>query len=49
MIGMIVSAGRATLHELQTVYGVEDCYNLAEIIIVDTHNGNVAAKAASPT
>ena len=35
---MVVSSGLATLHELQTVYGVEDCYNLAEIVSVDTHN-----------
>lgn len=46
MIGMIVSSGHATLHELQTVYGVEDCYNLAEIIAVDSHNRNAVAKAA---
>lgn len=44
MIGMIVSGDRATLHELQTVYGVEDCYNLAEIICVDNHNRRQAAK-----
>ena len=35
---MVVSSGLATLHELQTVYGVEDCYNLAEIVSVDNHN-----------
>ena len=35
---MVVSSGMATLHELQTVYGVEDVYNLAEIVSVDNHN-----------
>lgn len=45
MIGMIVSGGRATLYELQTVYGVEDLYNLAEIIVVDNHNKSVVARA----
>lgn len=45
MIGMIISGGRATLHELQTCYGVEDLYNLAEIIVVDNHNSSMVAKA----
>jgi hypothetical protein len=38
LIGMIVSDGKATLHELQSVYGVRDAYNLAEVISVDAHN-----------
>jgi len=29
----------ATLHELDTVYGIEDAYNLLEIIQVDDYNG----------
>jgi hypothetical protein len=29
----------ATLHELDTVYGVEDAYNMLEIAIVDDANG----------
>jgi hypothetical protein len=40
--GMIVSSDKATLHELQTVYGLEDLYNMAEIVIVDRHNMNAA-------
>lgn len=36
--GMIVSSRIATLRELQTVYGLEDLYNLAEVVIVDRHN-----------
>lgn len=35
---MIVSDGRATLHELQSVYGLEDMYTLAELILVNAHN-----------
>jgi hypothetical protein len=35
---MIVSDGKATLHELQSVYGVRDAFNLAEVISVDVHN-----------
>lgn len=30
------------MRELQTVYGLEDIYNLAEIVVVDRHNLNVA-------
>ncbi len=43
-IGMIVSSGKATLAELQTIYGVEDLYNLIEIMNVDAHNQRVIAK-----
>lgn len=38
LIGVIVSNGRATLHELDTVYGWEDAYDLLEIIVVDNNN-----------
>jgi len=39
-IGMahIISRGLASLHELQTIYGSEDFYNLLEIAAVDAHN-----------
>jgi hypothetical protein len=35
----------ATLHELDTVYGVEDLYDLLEIIIVDSENQHRVNKA----
>lgn len=38
LIGVVISNGRATLHELDTVYGWEDAYDLLEIIVVDNHN-----------
>lgn len=39
MIGLVVSRKLATLHELQTVYGLEDCYDMLEVILVeDAHN-----------
>lgn len=41
VIGTIVSAGKATLHELQTVYGVEDVYDMLEVVTVDLHNERV--------
>lgn len=28
----------ATLHEMATVYGLEDAYLMAEILAVDAHN-----------
>lgn len=45
LVGMVVSSKLASLNELQTVYGVLDLYNLAEIITVDAHNRRVAAEA----
>lgn len=44
LIGMIVSSEHATLNELQTVYGVRDAYDIAELISVDTHNRREAQK-----
>jgi len=38
LIGMIISGGKATLYELQSVYGVRDAFNLCEVIAVDAHN-----------
>jgi hypothetical protein len=43
-IGAIVSRRLATLHELQTVYGAEDLYDLLEVIAVDAHNERVLSK-----
>ena len=40
LIGMLVSSGKATLIELQTVYGIKDAYDLAEIVAVDMANHN---------
>lgn len=41
MIGAIVSNKLATLYELQSVYGVEDLFDLYEVILVKLHNENV--------
>jgi hypothetical protein len=38
IIGALISANRATLAELQTVYGIEDAYDLLEILAVDNAN-----------
>jgi hypothetical protein len=42
----VISANRATLHELDTVYGAEDLYMLLEIIAVDRENERIAARIA---
>ena len=36
----MISQRLATLHELQTVYGVEDLHDLLEVIIVDGVNSS---------
>lgn len=40
---MILSARMATLHELDTVYGIEDAYRMIEVIQIDAHNARVTA------
>lgn len=48
MIATIVSSGKATLHELDTVYGAEDLYDLLEVILIDAHNQRLMHKRANP-
>lgn len=43
-IATVVSCRLATLHELDTVYGIEDLYCLLEINTVDNHNQMVVNK-----
>jgi len=40
-IATVISAGKATLHELDTVYGIEDLWSMLEVITVDNHNYRV--------
>jgi hypothetical protein len=44
-IGAIVSSRLATLTELDTVLGIEDLYDLLEVLSVDTYNKNLANEA----
>lgn len=44
-VGAVVSAGTATLIELQTVYGTEDLYDLLEVVMVDAYNHKMIMKA----
>ena len=46
-IHAVISAGRATLHELDTVYGARDLYDMLEMIKVDAYNERLAHKAAA--
>jgi 4-diphosphocytidyl-2C-methyl-D-erythritol kinase len=43
-IGTVVSKGFATLHELESVYGTQDLYDMLEIIAVDSHNQRIINK-----
>lgn len=45
-VGTVISAGKATLLELQTVYGLQDVYDLLEIIQIDAYNDRLAQRAA---
>lgn len=45
---MVVSARLATLHELQTVYGLQDLWDLLEIQSVDTYNQNLIQQENVP-
>lgn len=42
IIGTIVSKRMATLHELSTVYGVKDAYDMLEVITIDDYNAALA-------
>jgi hypothetical protein len=46
MIGLALSMERpvVTLHELKTVYDLEDLYNLLEVGLVNAHNSRIMAK-----
>ena len=44
-LGTLISAGMATLHELDTVYGIEDVYMMLEVLSVDNHNRRMIARA----
>lgn len=44
LIANVVSLRMATLHELATVYSIEDCYDMIEIAVVDGHNRRILSK-----
>lgn len=40
----MISSGLASLSELDTVYGIEDMWDLLEIAAVDSHNNAMLRK-----
>jgi hypothetical protein len=42
VIGTLLSRRAATLHELDTVYGVRDAYDMLEVVTVDDYNRALA-------
>lgn len=34
----------ASLHEMQTVYGIADVYTMIEVVLIDAHNQREVAK-----
>jgi len=38
----VIGSRLATLHELDTVYGVEDLYDLIEVVMIDADNNRAA-------
>jgi hypothetical protein len=45
-IGAVISSDKrlATLHELSTVYSLEDLYDMLEVILIDSHNERLVRK-----
>lgn len=46
IVATVISAGMATLRELDEYYGTQDMYDLLEIIAVDAHNRRVFQERA---
>lgn len=45
LIAAVISADKATLHELDTIYGLEDLHDLLEIVAVDAANQQAMIEA----
>jgi len=43
----VVSSGKASLAELDTVLGAGDLYDLLEIVVIDAHNARQAQLTAA--
>lgn len=43
-IAVVISNGKATLAELQTAYGLEDLFDLLEVVLVDNYNSALLNK-----
>ena len=47
LIGQIIGSGKATLHELRTIYTLEDAFIMWESVIIPKYNEYIAAKRAN--
>lgn len=47
MVALIVSRGAATLHELRTIYSLEDAYLIWESVYIPLLNESLAAEDAA--
>ena len=43
---MALSYKVATLHEMQTIYSIEDVYDMLEVVVVDANNRYILEKRA---
>lgn len=43
-IGAVLSSGRASIVEVTDSLGLEDVYDLLEVVVVDAHNARVLQK-----
>lgn len=46
-IGAVLSCRVATYHELQSVYSLEDVYDMLEVVAVDAQNRTIIARHAN--
>ena len=46
LVAAVIEGGKATLHECQTIYGLEDLYDIMEVMIVAAHNNALVADAS---
>ena len=46
VVGALVAEGRASLHDLKTIYSVEDAMDLWETVAIPRYNEWLAAEAA---
>jgi hypothetical protein len=44
-IGMLISHDKSLLAPLSTTLGLEDMYDLIEVILIDAHNDRIVAKS----
>jgi len=45
-IGAILAEDKASLHELRTIYDLEDAFNIWEVIMVSRYNEHLAVEHA---